>query len=655
MGRRRQRDGFSAGLMALALILAAIGAPGSEPLRLAAVGGPAAACAVPASTPALGGSFIDPNWETWWSAADTVDIAGRLCQAGITDVILQQAADPDTNSINYPTTAGSLASLRYTGNDAIGNWLTALAAHPGMHLYLGLGLSSASWFTAAGNQPAFRQYLAAKLHLDQALATDITSRYGTRAGFTDVFAGWYLPDEIDAGTFVDAVLPQASTLATDLLGPLTAALHGLTPGKIVFTSPFYRADAVSVAAWTALWKTILNASVSAAGASGAVDAIAPQDGLGHGGGSATAPQLASWFAALATGIAQSSAAGRTKVWDNVETYRLEGGPSHYATTLDMVNAMRSASAHTVISKYISFTYAENQTQHVPLSNGYLGYVDGRLDQRRPATPGSLRVAASANRAAKTLTWSVASDPLGGSGVLAYRVFRDGRYATQLDNPAQTSFTDSGLTPGRHTWTIAAVDGAGNQSAASPAVTTTVASQTSPDLTLRARYWFAGTGPAAPYRDSCVATSAASACVGQLTGGHYGPSEPLSSQYPAMFTGYDGARGTLSVVVDLGQARTIREIDSQWLSWTAMGVWQPSTVALSVSTDARAWHLVSTQRPPARPVTPGTWPNYVPVAQQNFSSVYVARVLGLTGRYVRLVADNPHGSTCWTMVHSITVH
>ncbi len=114
----------------------------------------AGSCTRPAASPALNGSYVDPNREVWWSAADGADIADQLCRAGITDVILQQSA-----------------------------------ALPG--------------------------YLATTRRLDETLARDIVARYADRPDFASVFAGWYLPDEIDAESFlVPHVHPGTTPMLT---------------------------------------------------------------------------------------------------------------------------------------------------------------------------------------------------------------------------------------------------------------------------------------------------------------------------------------------------------------------------------------------------------------------------------------------------------
>ena len=68
-----------------------------------------------------------------------------------------------------------------------------------------------------------------------------------------------------------------------------------------------------------------------------------------------------------------------------------------------------------------------------------------------------------------LSWTAASDGAGGSGVARYEIRRG---ATQAGATASTTFSD---TPGNGTWTytVVAIDGAGNPSLPSTAVSAKV--------------------------------------------------------------------------------------------------------------------------------------------------------------------------------------
>ena len=90
-----------------------------------------------------------------------------------------------------------------------------------------------------------------------------------------------------------------------------------------------------------------------------------------------------------------------------------------------------------------------------------------IDGMPPSAPTSLRASLKSGRV--TLSWSAASDS-GGSGVTRYEVRRGGAVA---GSTASTTYTDSPGS-GTFTYTVVAIDGAGNQSLPSEGVTLTVA-------------------------------------------------------------------------------------------------------------------------------------------------------------------------------------
>jgi chitodextrinase len=81
------------------------------------------------------------------------------------------------------------------------------------------------------------------------------------------------------------------------------------------------------------------------------------------------------------------------------------------------------------------------------------------DIQAPTTPTGLQ-ASNVTATSARLTWQASTDT-GGSGLASYRVFRD---AALIATVSGTSFTDATLAKGtRYRFTVAAVDGAGNQS------------------------------------------------------------------------------------------------------------------------------------------------------------------------------------------------
>ncbi len=90
------------------------------------------------------------------------------------------------------------------------------------------------------------------------------------------------------------------------------------------------------------------------------------------------------------------------------------------------------------------------------------------DTSAPTTPSGL-VATGSSQTTIDLSWAVSTDNV---GVTGYRVFRDGG-PTAIATVAGTAISDGGLAPGStHSYRVAAIDAAGNQSALSNTATAT---------------------------------------------------------------------------------------------------------------------------------------------------------------------------------------
>jgi chitodextrinase len=90
------------------------------------------------------------------------------------------------------------------------------------------------------------------------------------------------------------------------------------------------------------------------------------------------------------------------------------------------------------------------------------------DTQSPSTPENLQATAGTGQVA--LSWNAASDNI---GVTGYRVYRGDTEVGSVDGAATTSHTVTGLDAGAHTFTVRAIDAAGNLSDHSAAATTTV--------------------------------------------------------------------------------------------------------------------------------------------------------------------------------------
>lgn len=96
------------------------------------------------------------------------------------------------------------------------------------------------------------------------------------------------------------------------------------------------------------------------------------------------------------------------------------------------------------------------------------------DTVAPSVPGTLSSSA-VTTAGATVSWKASTDNVGVNG---YEVLRDGVRVAQTTNP---TFTDTGLKPETaYKYTVIAVDGSGNKSAASAALTVTTAKLVGPD-------------------------------------------------------------------------------------------------------------------------------------------------------------------------------
>jgi uncharacterized delta-60 repeat protein len=93
------------------------------------------------------------------------------------------------------------------------------------------------------------------------------------------------------------------------------------------------------------------------------------------------------------------------------------------------------------------------------------------DVTAPTTPANLTATVNTTTNAINLSWSASTDDV---GVTGYRVFRDGG-ATPISTVTGTTFSDLGQS-GTHSYTVAAIDAAGNQSGLSNTATATVTVQ-----------------------------------------------------------------------------------------------------------------------------------------------------------------------------------
>jgi Protein of unknown function (DUF1573)/Fibronectin type III domain len=113
------------------------------------------------------------------------------------------------------------------------------------------------------------------------------------------------------------------------------------------------------------------------------------------------------------------------------------------------------------------TFSDGTVLNVPLTGTG---VAAPADTTPPTAP---TLTGSRTGTTASLSWSGATDNV---GVTGYRVFRNG---TQIGSPTATTFSDSGLAIGSYSYTVKAVDAAGNAGPASGVLTITVPDTVAP--------------------------------------------------------------------------------------------------------------------------------------------------------------------------------
>ncbi len=189
-------------------------------------------------------------------------------------------------------------------------------------------------------------------------------------------------------------------------------------------------------------------------------------------------------AASGTQIDLSWAAASDNV--GVTGYRLERCQGASCSTFAQI-ATPSATTYsdTALTPATSYSYrvratdaAGNLGAYSPVATATTPSV---VDTTAPSTPANL-TATPASSTQVNLSWTAATDNV---GVTGYRVYRGG---VQVGTPTATAFSDTGLTAGAtYSYTVSAIDAAGNESAQTAAVqaTTPVPDTTAPVVAISA--------------------------------------------------------------------------------------------------------------------------------------------------------------------------
>lgn len=242
------------------VLLVALDASGVSPLSRPAAAA-AAARTTCAGAGALRGTFLQPTRaDALRPREDWEGLFAGMAQLGIEQVFVQwTAADGVAFYAREPAGADDVPLLAL---------LVELAERHDMRLWLGLAHDAGWWAGIDRGRPAsdVEVFLArrrlANLEVARALAPQVSGRA--------VFAGWYVPDEIDDKNWLGA---ERTALVAEYVRALGAGLAALAPGAPVAASGFAQGWATPGQV-VELWSAILDRSSLAL--------VLFQDGVGAG-------------------------------------------------------------------------------------------------------------------------------------------------------------------------------------------------------------------------------------------------------------------------------------------------------------------------------------------------------------------------------------
>jgi hypothetical protein len=541
-------------------------------------------------TPRLQGTFFskDTYNDGQWRAAFEA-----MKAAGLTQAIVNASANATNGTTRYPTSLPGFRMLYPTLPQAFPN-----AGVQNVDMYLGLQ-SSEDWWSRSTDP----EWMAAQATLSNQVADELEALYGQ----DPCFKGWYLPFEVDNVTFPtsaewDVLVAYYTTVVKHL--------HDIAPGKPVLAAPFFNPNAGGLDAegWRAMWAYIL--------AKVPIDVLALQDGVGAG--NTTVDDLPDWYQATKSAIADAGSA--CKLWSDTETFQIADEST--MPIADLVAHMKAVEPY--VANLVSWSFNDYLDPHAVnpfyFSTYYAYVTTGTVDAQAPTVPRSFKAEAAGPNDV-TLTWLASEDD---TGVVAYDMNRNGT-VTRLHVTAGP-YGDSGLDGGTtYTYTLAAVDAAGNVSAATDPQT--VATPSIPDYPTNLAL-------NRPYTASSAADDNHPDVNGtSLTDGVMGSASPWDSAWQGRTDG-----GT-TWVVDLGSVQTIHEISSGWLCDPDDYILMPTSIAFSVSADGVTFTPVGTAVPNV-------------VANPPKRKAILVYGLDVQGRYVRVEAATVNGS--WSFTDEIEV-
>ncbi|MBP2471570.1 hypothetical protein JOF53_000442 [Crossiella equi] len=583
---------------------------------------------VPPFSGSLSGSFIQPDLVDGWTDGKLAEEMTMMKDLRMTQVVLQWAAnnhdkrEQGTKTAVFPTSQPGYRQV--TSTDVVGRTL-AKAQDAGLEVWMGLPVSDKWWEVYAHD----RSWLLNEAATAKAFARELWSKYGHHSSFK----GWYLSFELDNVNFSDNA-SQVNMI--DFYREVLDELRLVTGDKPIVIAPFYNdvnrglPGWQNPEAWRDMWtRLLLEADV---------DVIALQDGVGAG--HADPATMAEWFAAMSD--AMEYADSQAVLVSDTETFFVGASGLQPMTTRAMVTSMKALWAR--VDGLWSFSFNHYQSPRSkfaspPYLRGYQQWLANVLgnggDGETPTTPTGLSASVVSPQTVH-LSWNRSTDAT--SGIAGYHIYRDGELVADWLHDG-SGFIDRQLDGGRtYQWVVKAFDGSGNESADS----NTVSATTPPFPPAPVNH--ARCGATEPGQRGCPYTltpgSAAAAPEypddggTELTDGKLGP-----ELYGPEWQGRN-AVGEYGVVIDLGERKQIREINSRWFQVRQDYAFLPPKVEYFVSDQPDSGFVLaeSIDIPPvSRHIQAKT---YRSIDRQN-----------LWGRYVKVVVD---GGTAWTLADEVEV-
>lgn len=395
------------------------------------------------------GTFIQSWYCLWWDDARWQEEIKYMKEAGIEYLIVQDIAsftDADNAELYYPSELSCFDNCEKYG-DVVGDALRNCQGS-GIKVFIGLA-DFEDWWVSAG---LTKQYsiICDKMAI---MVEEIYKKYYPQ--YSDTFYGWYFTPEINN---VPTMKLSILNIAKGLNKVIDTA-DALNPDMPVLLSPYFT-NYISVPSVTAAlpeWQIFMQTVHFRDG-----DIFCPQDAVGAGW--IKMKDLEKVWKMYSAAV--SSCDKNIKLWANCESMTVARNrqifmppatleKENMTATLDrFVKQMDIASryAENIITFSFNHYYCPVQVNPVYFST-YLDYLkNGRLETQPPAEAQNIAFENG------VLTWSEARDNM---GIAYYIVYDNGKPAARVEATEELSFS---VTNTKHTYSIIAVDGAGNKSA-----------------------------------------------------------------------------------------------------------------------------------------------------------------------------------------------